>query len=321
MTWNRVAELYVGTFKDAADPTSGYEVGGLHFDFDVTRSYEFYRDSAEFTIWNPNETTLAEVMRCGVAVVFRAGHEDQGVGNVFVGQIAKAYAEDMTNGDVALRLLCNSRRGAQYRLSRVMMTLSEPSGTTYYAVLKDVADFVGVPLSGAAPLRGLGLKRAHVDTGTVRDVVANFTRKFLRPLGGRVLLTNNEMLYVAADNSLTFETAYLNYGSGLIRAVRTRDETWVSSEDAFLANMEYYMGLTGSGNNDAAQPEPSRDLVEFEAVLNPNLCVGKPVHIDARRSSSDSRNVCGKYWVKELRFSGDNYGGDFIVSGTAEDSI
>lgn len=319
MAWNRVAELYVGAFKDAADPTAGYEVGGLHFDFEVARSIEFYRDSAKFTIYNPNEQTIAEVLRCGVAVVFRAGHEDQGVGNVFVGQIARAYAEDLDGGDTALRLFCNSRRGAQYRLSRVMMTLSEPRLATYYAVLKDIADFAGVPLSGAAPLKELQLDRAYVDTGTVRDVVANFVRKRLRRLGGRVILTNNEMLYLAPDNSLTFETAYLTYRNGLVRAVRSRDETWSSSEEAFSANMEYYMGMTGT-MNEAAQPELARDVVEFEALLHPGLCVGKPVHIDARRSRTDTRNVCGKYWVKELRYTGDNYGGDFKVEGVAEDS-
>lgn len=320
MAWNRVAQLYVGAFEDAADPGSGYEVGGLHFDFEVTRSIEFYRDSARFDIYNPNEQTLSQVLRCGVAVVFRAGYEDQGIGNVFVGQIARAYAEDTDGGDTVLRLWCNSRRGAQYRLSRVMMSLSMAAGSTCHDVLQEIADFAGVPLSGSTPLKSVTLSRAYVDTGTVRDVVANFVRTKLRKLGGRVILTNNEMLYLAPDNTMTFETAYLNYGTGLISARRVRDESWGSSEEAFSANMEYYMGLTGQGNNEAEQPELTRDTVEFEALLHPGLCVGKPVYIDARRTSTDSRNVCGKYWITGLEYRGDNYGGDFGVSGTAEDS-
>lgn len=88
--FNRVAELYVGTFQDGNSTSKGYQIDGLDFDFDVKRSSAFYRDSASFTIYNFNDETAQQIMDGGCSVIFRAGYKNQQVGNIFIGQIARA---------------------------------------------------------------------------------------------------------------------------------------------------------------------------------------------------------------------------------------
>ena len=324
MAFNRKTELYIGIFKDAAQSSdSGYLVDGLHYEFDVTRSTEFYKDSATFTIYNPNSDTIHEIMTSGCAVIFKAGYEDEGMGTIFVGQIASAYPEDDGPENTKLILICNSQRGAQYQLQRVYMTALVEEGKTYYDVLKIIANYVGIPLSGAETLKSQVLDAGYILSGPVRDVVMNFTAAKLRPLGGKVIISNNEMVYLGPADSITLETAYLTYKTGLISAKTMRDEKYQSTEDAFNENKEYYLGLAAMGDKEVAAEKakqanvPSRNEVEFECLMNPGISIGGPIYIDARRNDSDLLSVVGKFFVTDLHYQGDNFGGNYNLSGRA----
>ncbi len=323
MAFNRNTELYVGIFKDGANAsTSGYLIDNLHYEFEITRSTEFYKDTATFTIYSPNRETAAEIMDSGCAVLFKAGY-DRMIGTVFVGQIASAYPEDDDPTAQKLVLVCNSQRGAQYRLQRTFFTKFFREGESYYAVLKGIADYVGVPLSGAEVLKSRTLDAGYIATGNVRDAVSEFVRRRLRPIGGKVIISNNEMIYLDRDCNAEFETVYLDYSTGLISAKPRRDEKFQSSEDAFSENMEYYIGLKSSGDPDVwkskqleASVEPLNE-VDFECLINPGIQIGSPIHIDARKDGKDSLSVLGKYYVTELHYAGDNFGGNFSLTGKA----
>ena len=321
MAFDRVAELFVGVFKDEANPRTGYQVEGLHFDFDIIRSAEFFKDQATFSVYNANQQTIQEIMDSGTSVIFRAGYRDQEVGNIFIGQIAKAYPETTPGGDTIIHMICNAQRGAQFRLCRTFVSLNFSVGTSYYTILKTVADYVGVPLSGASSLREVSLTDddgPYVDTGTVRDVVTNFTTRFLREIGGKIILSNNEMLYVNTADRTTFETAYLTFKSGLLGAKSVRDEKFQSSEDAFQANQEYYLGMVGRGKNDGKEPKvDTPNEVQFESLIHPGVNINAPVYIDARRNADDHISVVGRFYPTQIRYTGSNYGSDFKMTVTA----
>lgn len=327
MAFNRITQLYIGMFEDASSPTNGFLIDGLHFDFNIERSIDFYKDSARFDIYNPNDDTIQKIMNDGVAVIFRCGYEDHIVGNIFVGQIAKAYSEWMTSGDRVLHLICNSQRGAQYRLQRVMMSFAFKVGSSYYDVLKGIADFVGVPLSGARGLKEIYIEDLpYQDSGTVRDCVTNFVKRKLRAIGGSVLISNNEMIYidlgVGESSKSELETTYLNFKSGLLTAKSIRNETWQSSEEAFNANQEYYIGMTSSLKKDEKGNiiEPKIDTkneVQFTCLIDPSISIGKPIYIDARKNSNDSSAVIGRFYVTELIYTGGNYGSEYNLTGKA----
>lgn len=321
--FNRVAELYVGTFQDGNSTSKGYQIDGLDFDFDVKRSSAFYRDSASFTIYNFNDETAQQIMDGGCSVIFRAGYKNQQVGNIFIGQIARAWPEFMPDGTRTMNVVCNAQRGAQYPLTRTYISLSFPVGSSLYSIIKNIADFVGVPLSGASGLKSVTLSKddgPYVDTGSVRDVVCNFVRRKLRALGWFVILSNNEMICIDKTDKTTLETVYLNFKSGLLSAKPLRDDSFQSSEEAFNENRAYYLGETGEKKKTTkAIPKSGKASVSFESILNPALSVGLPIYIDARRNSSDHLSVLGKFWIKELEFKGSNYGNEFSASGKAEE--
>lgn len=323
LAFNRKTELYIGIFKDDAQASnSGYLIDNLHYEFEITRSTEFYKDTATFTVYSPNRETAAEIMDSGCAVLFKAGYDGL-IGTVFVGQIATAYPEDDDPTAQKLVIVCNSQRGAQYPLQRTAIVRLFKEGDSYYDVLKGIADYVGVPLSGAEVLKSIKLETGYLANGPVRDEVEFFVEKFLRPIGGKVIISNNEMIYLDRNYNAKFETVFLDYSTGLVSAKARRDEKYQSSEDAFSENMDFYLGLKEIDDPEVRKRkslersvEPLNE-VDFECLINPGIQVGSPIYIDARKNENDSLSVLGKFYVTELHYNGDNFGGNFSLTGKA----
>lgn len=323
MAYERKTELFIGVFKDAAKAyvgtevkakQEGYLVDDLDYEFDITCSTDYYKDSATFTIYNPNDDTIQEIMNAGCSVIFRAGYADEDMATIFVGQIAMAYPEDDGPETTKLVLVCKSQRGAQYPLQRTYITAMIEEGKTYYDVVKTIADYVGVALTGAEKLKKHRLDAGYIINGNIRDEMKNFTTRKLHALGGHMIISNNEMIYYEND-AIESTTVELNYETGLIKATAVRDETFQSTEDAFNENREYYLGLAASGDPEVAkqkaqqaQVQPKNE-VDFECILHPGLHVLTQVHIDARKRKDDRISVLGTFYIKELHYTGGNFAG------------
>lgn len=325
MAWQRKTELYIGVFKDEADLSSGFLVDGnsLHYEFEISRSTEFYKDTATFTIYNPNKDTTEQIMNNGRSVIFRAGYDDEKLGTLFVGQIGTAYVESESPAESKLVLVCKTQRGAQYQLQRTMMAGIVEKGKSYYDVLKFIADYAGIPVSGAEILKKNILDEDYVICGSIRDEVRNFIARKLRALGGTTIITNNEIVYLDKNNNAVFETVYLSYKSGLVSVKKKRDERYQSSEDAFEENREYYLGLKAMGDPEVAKQKAleanikPKNIVDFTCLVNPSITVGAPVQIDAWRNENDKGAVQGLFFVTELKTIGDNFGGSYEMQGSA----
>jgi hypothetical protein len=335
MAFFRNTELFIGTFKDSAfvrnavkyklgaQTLNGFLVDALDYDFQVTLSTEFYRNSASFTLYNASPETVNEIMTTGCAVIFKAGYEDEDLGTIFVGQIVSAYPEYEDAETSRLVINCKSQRGAQYPLQRTFISAYMEDGTSYHDVLKNIADYVGVPLTGAEALKDKKLENGFSLDGDIRSVLKKFQERCLRRIGGKLIVTNNEILYLDKENRMNASTVLLNYNTGLISATPVRNEKYQSSEDAFNENMDYYLGLKNQKSAESLKKEKEeakvqpRNEVSFRALMVPSLHVGDPVYIDSRRDNEDKISVLGKFWVEELNYNGNNYGGDFNIEGKA----
>ena len=349
MAFERVCELYVGTFPKGnlqsleIEECSGVLVDDLHFSFNVLRTVDFFKNRAEIKIYNANENTITEFMSNGKCVVLKAGHKDEKIGNIFVGQIDECYTDRMSNGDIVTTIICVSQRGAEYPLGRVITTVSVPAGSTYYDVLRFIADFAGVPLSGASVLKDCVLASRYYDIGSVSDLVQNFKNDCLLELGGDIIIDNNEMIYIQkvgniselVDGTLvenagvtTFETLALTLKTGLISAKKVRKQN-TSVEEKFMKNIDYYMGLRDTEKEETKEErekrikkeksEPAKPLVQvdFECILTPEISPNLPVYVDNRKivngriDETDKLGFFGRFMVTEVRFVGDNFGGQF----------
>lgn len=350
MAFDRKTELYIGVFKDEAftefvdrstsnrwysrsdvQDQTGYLVEGLDYTFDVAQSTEYWKNAATFTIFNPNEQTLQEIMTAGCSVIFRAGYSDEDIGTIFVGQVAMAYPEDDDPETTKLVVVCKSQRGANFPLQRTYISAVVDAGKTYYDVVKLIADYVSITLTCAEPLKNYRLEAPYIINGNVRDALEDFKKRKIRKLGTTLIISNSELVYFD-KNKPYFSAVYLNYNTGLISAKQVRDETYQSSEDAFSENAEYYIGIKDLKDFDLTDEQEleqykkltckenvkPKNEVDFKCLMNPALHVLTPVFIDARRNENDHFSVVGEFQVKELHFTGGNFAGsDFTVQGRA----
>ena len=349
MTFDRVCELYVGSFPGgnkidgSIAAGEGILVDDIHFSFDVFRSFIFFKNKAVIKIYNANQETIDNFMSTGKAVVLRAGHRTDKVGNIFIGQIDECFTDRMSNGDIVTTIVCVSQRGAQYPLGRTITTVSFPAGSSYYDVLKYIADFAGVPLSGASSLKSITLDARYHDVGSITELVQNVKNDLLLELGGDIIIDNNEMLYIQkvgdtseivngrlVENagSTPFEILSLTLRSGLFEAKKVRKES-TSVEEKFKKNIDYYMGRRDTEKQETEEEkkkrvekeksEPAKPVLEidFKSLLTPELSPNLPVYIDNRRivngqiDVNDRLGFNGRFMVTEVRFVGDNYGGQF----------
>lgn len=329
--FNRSTKLFIGVFKDETNTNSGYLIDSLDYEFDITLSTQYMKNVATFTIYNPNHDTVNEIMNNGTGVIFQAGYKDsdgtEQVGTIFVGQVAYCYTETEGPEEEKLIMICKSQRGAEYQLQRTFITAVINKGGSYYDVAKTIADFVGVPLSGAESLKDRILEDDYVINGNVRQAIKEFMERILRAFGGSYIISNNEFLYIESGNIARFATVVLDFSSGLISAKKRRDDRYQTSEDAFQSNIDYYIGLTEKYDEKTLVQKaienviPSKNVVEFECLVNSNIHVGLPVKIDSRIDANDVNAVKGTFWVTDIHVNGDNFGNQYQMSCVAEEKV
>lgn len=324
MAFGRVVRLFVGNFAlGNMDTENARRVDGLDIEFSVTRSIEFWDNAATITLYNPSPDTLKYMMRTGASIVLQAGHEDETVGNIFVGQIARV--ETSREGpDIVTTMTCKSARGAYYQLVKLACDVRFDKGTTFRSCLQDLADYAGVALRAGPDLGALDgrLRRPFQASGSFPGVFTHFVRSVLKPeakLGA--FFDNNEILVIGAKNHVEIEHIVLYYDTGLISATEIRDE---GDNDINGGGDAYHM-MTGipelEKKYDLNKKAPKvRDVdrrrrVRFRALLSPKFCPNARVELDSARGDSYDGvlAVQGLFSIDRVEFNGGTTGSDFTV--------
>lgn len=324
MAFGRVVRLHVGNFAlGNMDADGARRIDGLDIEFSVTRSIEFWDNAATITLYNPSPDTLRYIMRTGASVVLRAGHEDETVGNIFVGQIARV--ETRREGpDIVTTMTCKSARGADYQLVKLSCDVRFDKGTTFRRCLQDLADYAGVALRAGPNFDALdgGLSRPFQASGSFPGVFSHFVRTVLKPearLGA--FLDNNEILILGRGNRVEMESIVLCYDTGLISAAEIRDE---GDNDINGGGDAFHM-MSGipelEKKYDLAKNAPKvREVdrlrrVRFRAILSPKFHPNARVELDS--TAGDSYDgvlaVKGLFSIDRVEFNGGTTGLDFTV--------
>jgi hypothetical protein len=321
MAWGRLVSLKIGT--DPTNPSKAIEVADLHIDFEVNRSIAFAENTANFKIFNASEQVRNQVLVEGANLVFEAGYEDIGTGTLFMGNITKSVSIK-AGADWITDIQAASTRSAQDPLKTTPVVLSYDAEASLSDALADIADLLGIVLTGGEQVSDITFINGFVHTGSVRVALASYN-KVLNSYGYGLFIDNNELVIFSRVGSSTYKAIFLDYECGLLsvddKADAHDEELKVQAQQERIkkATTKKVARETAktkaSTANTVAKAQSSiaeiqRKKITFKSLLHPKarpngLVTIKTPHID------------GTFLMETLRFQGTNYTEEFYLSGEA----
>lgn len=347
MAFGIINNLFVGSFEDGNGKDDGYDISNLHFDFEVSRSIKWYENYAKYKIYNASLDTIEHILYEGAGIIHEYGYSDEpnGKGNIFVGNVSKAWCERVGN-NVVTHLVCTSTRGPEYQLTKVPLALAFKSGTDVLTILKTVADWCAMPLIGADSLVDVAIDDDFSYSGSSTKACLKTINALLGSMGcGKVYFDNSVMVYMDdtgnEQDQQMITNVSLDYSSGLISASPVRE-----NDDGLLRkdveqNLAYYYfggvspvntkrGKSGKGKKakkftydknieykPIADAADRRKKVKFRSLVNPGLVPNTRVNIDNSGESLPMPVVKGSFLIRSVTFKGNNYGGACEAEGEA----
>ena len=318
MAFKRVAKLFVGNFSDGNKKNLGYELSGLDFSFDVTRSIYWFENKAKFTVYNCSKETANNIMTGGASVIFEGGHEDTQTGIIYMGQIGYAYTQKK-GVDRTTHLFCTGSRGGEYQLARVGISFSYPKETSIIDILDRVSAYCNMSFKGRENVGDIYIERPFIYSGDVPKLLRQIN-VILNGYGAGCYLDNNEIIvYRLYGDKSEFNSALLTYDNGLLSCTRVRDES--VNEINYRADLPYWTGYAGMTEIQRKASEEkiaadlakkkelnSRDCIKFTSILRSDLTPNTLATV-----IDEDEDVNATYLIERCVFSGNNFGGDFKV--------
>lgn len=348
MAFGLVHNLYVGEFASGNDKDGGYDIGNLHFDYEISRSVVWYENYAKFKIYNASIDTVNRILYEGAGILFECGYSDQpdSLGTLFVGNITLAYCERVGN-DVVTHVTATSTRGPEYQLAKVPIALSFPKGADMLTIAKIVADWTSMPLVGADSLADVTIDDDFNFCGSVKACMLKLNALLVSMGCGHLYFDNSLLVYIddSGDGGQyqTVAAVKLDYSSGLLSAspVRKREDGLLKKRVEHGKNLEYfYFGgkspvatktvKVGKGKKSKkeaasydidytpiADASEKRLVVQFKSLINTGLVPNTRVMIDNTGGGLPLPSVNGSFLVRKVAFKGNNYGGRCEAEGEA----
>ena len=324
--WGRQVELVV--YDPARAPSAavleqdgqqfGLRVSELHVDFEVKRSLAFTENTASFKLYNASEQTRQLIQSPNMRMQFSAGYKDQGglillfsgfiLPDVFSAKsesswittipCISALSESTGSEDIASWIKKNPKATQAQKqekissaINRIPVSLGYSKDSKVRTILNNLSTLTGLVLYGSEGLDPMmTFPNGWTYVGGVRGALQMLDR-MLRARGW-ALVTDNAtiVVYPLHGGKQTSTAAYLTYDTGLIKA-----------EPKAKDNIPPKVDKNG-------KKIPVTQSYTFEALLSPKIGPNTLVRI-----KTETLDVVIQ--VAEVTFSGNNYGGDFKVSG------
>jgi len=273
MAFNKQVELII------SDPskTANVDISLMHIDFDIKRSITFSENKANFTIYNLKQDTANKILKKGNFVTFRAGYEDEGLGDIFIGNISTSSyfrrgADTITEINAIMNL------GKAKRLDKVTFAGTYGKGILFSSVLKDLAKEANLSLVGIEKVT-FTAPNGGTFVGIFRNVLLECS-KILKPKGLGLFIDNNSLvIYEIGKQNSKFPTVRMEYKTGLLTA------------------NEIYEEVKGD-----------KKRVIFTSIIVPKMQINGLINFKSER-------INGLFRIEKLHFFGNNYAESFNIDG------
>lgn len=280
---DRRYQLDIGDYQTG----DGLRITDLQMRFDITKSADNKRtgNGGTVEVYNLSRHTLGKLETEFLSCTLDLGYRDTGIATILTGNVTETRTVKQGPDQVTQFILGEGYTALNHQRLKALVA---PGKT-----MLDVIEEIRKQMPGVA--RG-----AYVGTNLSNPVIYGY------PLNGspRELLDRfaraNKLEWRVDNGAL-----YVNEENGLIS--KDTIEAPVISFETGLVDIPYY----ASGATDKLDTNPRRRTgVQFKALLNPSVTVGKMIKLESLVSEGQ---LDGFYRVNDIRFYGDYRGNDWYM--------
>ena len=254
----------------------GLLISDLDIDFKIVKSLTFADNYAEFRIYNVKEETRNKVLKKGNNLIFKAGYQDEAVNTLFVGNITEAVSGKSVV-DRVIDIKCLSGRGVDGVIQSEYVSLTFTPGTLLSRPISQLANLYGMVV--------YGLENANIKLPNGWQYCGKVSGAF-RYIDG--ILKSNDCGMYKDDKEIVI------YKEGTASRIAVVVLT--------------YAGGLKSVKDITDLSKDTKTRLEFESLIIPQCQVNSVVNIR-------ENGINGFFTVEKLTYQGNNYGGDFNMTG------
>lgn len=271
MAFNRIVEVEIGN-----NIGTNLRLSNLDIAFEIERSFDLSSNTANFTIYNAKEETRQKILKPKNNIIFKAGYEDEGnTGTIFTGIITESTSKKQDT-EWMTEIQATDFSSNTSNLLKETAELSYSKRTPLSQIVNDVRGLLNVPLAGLDNITTV-LNHNFVYSGDMRGLIKEL-EKVLLPINLGLYFDNSEMvIYVLGQQNSKFGTVRITPQSGLIGEIEEIKDD---------------------------KKDDGKKRYSISTLLNPKIKPNVLVQVQ-------SSKVNGLFIVEKVRFTGDNFGGDF----------
>lgn len=274
MAYKRVLNLSVG------QNGTGLLISALDMDFRIEKSTDLANNTAEFTIYNANESTRKNVLKKGNNTLFDVGYEDEAIASMFAGNITQSISTK-TRIDWITTIKASTIISKDKPLETIPISLSYNPGTPLSSPLRVLGSLSGLLISGIDNVTNLKLNNGWVYAGTFGGAL-RYIKAILDTNKIGMYIDNNEIVIYNIGTPSRYKTVLLSYTGGLL------------------------------GVEDITKADEKKKRISFTSLIIPQIRVNGLVSLKNTGSND------GSYIVDKFTAQGSNYGsGAYQMKGEA----
>lgn len=275
MAFNRVIEIVIGP-----QGQTGRLVKDQKMSFEIFKTTEKSVNTAKIKIWNLKPSTVTEIAKVRNKVIVRAGYEDEGINNVFFGDLIRATPLDEGIDKVLDIEAVDGGLGLEER----NISISYAPGTQVSVVLNDIFTVLAYPLATTLTPPQREYVNGYAFIGKARDALTEVLAYI-----GRTWSIQNELLVILAPDEVV-----------------TRGALVLTPKTGLIGTPEL---VNDKSQDQTGEAPPKRYKVK--SLMFPQILPGSSLTIN-------SNAVSGTFKVLDATYIGNNREGDHLVNAEVE---
>lgn len=277
LLYNRIVELRVGRPGELG---RAYTDLRIEFDFDKTRTSK--PNTGKIVVYNLNQVSKDILSDKGVKYELRGGYQGLGQSPI-VGVLSSGDIVDVETIRRGPDLVTSIKTGESLKnITEKTLDKSYKEGAKAKTIIDDMVDALGVAKGAIKGLKDKVFNSGYSMNGKIAIRLDEMTEQ--QEL--EWFVENDELNILPKGGSTDDEAILLTKDTGLLKASKGKSE------------------VKGSAN--------LKDVIRFEALLNPNIKIGRVLNI-----IEEVQGIFDFVTVRRLKYIGDNKDGKFVAIGEA----